>query len=235
MAGDVRQTVLDNCSYGLYIVTSHLDGRLNGQISDALMQVTAVPPRVAVSINKNELTHEFITKSRVFAVSILSKSADVRFIGLFGFRTGRDIDKLSQVQHKIGKTGCPLVTEHAVSVFEAQVRETVDLETHTAFIGDVLRGEIIEDTEVLTYAYYISEMKGKVSKHSPSYHRVIKPPAETMSGPGKYICNVCGYVYDPAVGDPDNGISPGNAFNDLPDKWVCPICGVGKNEFVKKQ
>lgn len=47
----------------------------------------------------------------------------------------------------------------------------------------------------------------------------------------KYICDTCGYVYDPEVGDPDNGIQPGTAFEDLPEDWVCPLCGVGKDEF----
>jgi rubredoxin len=47
----------------------------------------------------------------------------------------------------------------------------------------------------------------------------------------KYICSVCDYVYDPEVGDPDNGIEPGTAFADLPDDWVCPECGVEKEEF----
>ena len=49
----------------------------------------------------------------------------------------------------------------------------------------------------------------------------------------KYICDPCGYVYDPEVGDPDNGIAPGTAFEDLPEDWVCPICGVGKEDFSK--
>ena len=47
----------------------------------------------------------------------------------------------------------------------------------------------------------------------------------------KYVCDVCGWVYDPAVGDPENGIEPGTAFEDIPDDWVCPLCGVGKDEF----
>ena len=47
----------------------------------------------------------------------------------------------------------------------------------------------------------------------------------------RYACNACGYVYDPEAGDPDNGIEPGTAFADLPDDWVCPECGVGKDEF----
>ncbi len=50
----------------------------------------------------------------------------------------------------------------------------------------------------------------------------------------KYVCDACGYVYDPAVVDPDNGIAPGTAFNDLPEDWVCPVCGVGKDMFSEE-
>ncbi len=47
----------------------------------------------------------------------------------------------------------------------------------------------------------------------------------------KYKCLMCGYIYDPTVGDPDNGVAAGTAFEDLPDDWTCPECGVGKDEF----
>ena len=47
----------------------------------------------------------------------------------------------------------------------------------------------------------------------------------------KYICDICGYIYDPAVGDPDGGIAAGTAFEDIPEDWVCPVCGVGKDDF----
>ncbi len=50
----------------------------------------------------------------------------------------------------------------------------------------------------------------------------------------KYKCTVCGYIYDPAVGDPANNIAPGTAFEDLPDDWVCPVCGVGKEDFEEE-
>ena len=50
----------------------------------------------------------------------------------------------------------------------------------------------------------------------------------------KYVCGPCGYEYDPAEGDPDNGIAPGTAFEDLPEDWVCPICGMGKEEFEEE-
>ena len=56
---------------------------------------------------------------------------------------------------------------------------------------------------------------------------------KTIMNMDKYVCDVCGYIYDPAVGDPDNGIEPGTAIEDLPEDWLCPLCGVGKDEFSK--
>lgn len=50
----------------------------------------------------------------------------------------------------------------------------------------------------------------------------------------KYVCQPCGYVYDPENGDPDGGIAPGTVFEDLPDDWLCPICGMGKEVFAKE-
>jgi rubredoxin len=50
----------------------------------------------------------------------------------------------------------------------------------------------------------------------------------------KWICEVCGYVYDPAEGDPDNNVSPGTKFEDLPDDWVCPVCGAAKENFARE-
>ncbi len=62
---------------------------------------------------------------------------------------------------------------------------------------------------------------------------VLVRTLKTIMNMDKYVCDVCGYIYDPAVGDPDNGIEPGTAFEDLPEDWLCPLCGVGKDEFSK--
>jgi rubredoxin len=50
----------------------------------------------------------------------------------------------------------------------------------------------------------------------------------------RYVCSVCGYVYDPANGDPDNGVAPGTKFQDIPDAWTCPVCGADKSQFEKE-
>jgi len=164
-----QQHFLDKCSYGLYVITSCDGEKLNGQISDALIQVTATPARVAVSICTFEYTHEMIIKSKVFGVSVLSTSADLKFIGNFGFRSGRDFDKFKDVKYQFGTLGCPLLLENTTAHFEVKVIKTIDLGTHTLFIGDVQDGKIVKDTDVLTYCFYKEHLKGKPHKNSPSY------------------------------------------------------------------
>ena len=71
-------------------------------------------------------------------------------------------------------------------------------------------------------------MFGKISQ---TRTRKVSNGGEMME---KYVCQPCGYVYDPENGDPDGGIAPGTAFEDLPDDWLCPICGMGKEVFAKE-
>jgi flavin reductase (DIM6/NTAB) family NADH-FMN oxidoreductase RutF/rubredoxin len=221
-------------TYGLYIVTSRDGDRVNGQLANAICQVTAEPPKMVVAIHKNNLTHELITKSRIVGISHLEEETPMAFIRLFGFKSGRDVDKMSQVKWERGETGVPIVTEHAVNFVEGRVVDEFDVGTHTLFIVEAVRARVIKEAAALTYAYYRIK-GGKTSKNAPTY----RAPAETsISGEErsggkmkKYVCNVCGYVYDPAEGDPDQGVDPGTAFEDLPDDWVCPECGAGKDDF----
>jgi ferric-chelate reductase [NAD(P)H] len=169
MNPELDRKVFRDLSYGLYIVTSRDEDRLNGQIVNTVIQVTSDPPRVAVIINKKNLTHELISKSRVFAVSVLEESAPMTFFGPFGFRSGRDIDKLAKVGFREGVTGCPMVTEHALSVLEAEVFDQIDLGTHTVFIGDVVNSEVLKAGQPLTYRYYHEVLKGKSPPNAPTH------------------------------------------------------------------
>jgi len=172
MSPEFDRRAFRDLSYGLYIVTS-LDGdRLNGQIVNTVIQVTSEPARVAVIINKKNLTHEFISKSGLFGVSVLDESSPMTFLGLFGFRSGREVDKLSQVLHKIGVTGCPLVLEHTLSVLEAKVIDQIDLGTHTIFIADTMNAEVLKEGRPLTYRYYQEFLKGKAPATAPTYNPV---------------------------------------------------------------
>ncbi len=169
MCADVDRKAFENLSYGLYIVTSRDENRLNGQIVNTVIQVTSEPPRVAVIINKKNLTHQYLSKSKLFAVSILEESAPMTFFGPFGFRSGRDYDKLSRVQFKEGSTGCPLVTQNCLSILETKIIDEIDVGTHTVFIGNVVSSEVLKEGAPLTYRFYRENLKGRSSQNSPTY------------------------------------------------------------------
>jgi len=226
---------LHKISYGLYIVSSKKGDKFNGQIANTVFQTTAEPPMVAICINKKNLTHEFIQKSKVFTISILSKETPMKFIGLFGFRSGRDLDKFKDVNYKSSATGVPIVLDNTIGYLECEVISSMDAKSHTLFLGKVLNAEIINGREPMTYAYY-HEVKGGVSpKTAPTYIKKekIKEKLKKEERMEKYECLVCGYIYDPEKGDPDSGVEPGTPFEKLPDDWVCPECGAGKDEFEK--
>jgi flavin reductase (DIM6/NTAB) family NADH-FMN oxidoreductase RutF/rubredoxin len=224
-------------SYGLYIVCSKNKEKTNGQIANALFQVTSEPPTIAVSINKQNLTHEFITNSNVFTVSILDKNTPLTLIGTFGFKSGKDIDKFKNIKYKLGTTQAPIVLENTLGYLEAQVIKTIDVGTHTIFIGKITEAELLTEEPVMTYEYY-HEVKGGYSpKTAPTYYSDIDKKKENKKENvkmDKYVCSVCGYIYDPDKGDPESGIAAGTAFEDLPNDWVCPICGAGKDAFEKQ-
>ncbi len=98
--------------YGVYIISSKKDDKINGQIANVAFQITSEPPTIAISINKQNLTHEFIEMSKVFSLSILSIEATMALIGRFGFKSGREIDKFKDTTHRIGVTGAPIVLEN---------------------------------------------------------------------------------------------------------------------------
>lgn len=222
---------LQKIGYGMYVIGAAKDGKLNAQIANTVFQITSEPPTIAVSINKKNLTHEYITASRAFSASVLCQSTPLSFIGRFGFKSGREIDKLEGVGYRLGVTGSPIVTDYAASCMETKVTTQVDMGTHTVFIGEVVDAEVLRDEVCMTYEYYHEVKRGSTPKTAPSY--VAEKEEKKEVGMAKYRCLVCGYIYEPEHGDPDNGVKPGTAFEDLPDDWVCPVCGADKSQFEK--
>lgn len=170
-------TALCDVSYGLYIVSSHDGEQLNGQLTNTVFQVTAEPPRMAAAVNKKNLTHEYISKSGCFTISAVSQDAPMTFIGLFGFRTGRDINKFEKVKYRLCPCGAPIVLEHTVSALEIKVTQSVDIGSHTLFIGEVSCGHMLSDGKPMTYDYYHTVLKGKTPRNATTYM-----PPETAQG-----------------------------------------------------
>ncbi len=160
---------LHKLSYGLYVVTSKKNDRLNGQIANAVIQVTSEPPTIAASINRSNLTWEYIKSSRVFAVSVLCEDTPMVFIGRFGFRSGRDANKFEGIDYRIGETGAPIVLENAVAFMEVRVTQEIDAGTHTIFVGELVDADVISDKTCLTYEHYHQIKGGKTPKAAATY------------------------------------------------------------------
>ena len=156
-------------SYGMYIVGSHKGEKLNGQTANTVFQITSEPPTVAVSINKQNLTHEYIKSSKVFSASVLNQATPLPFIGGFGFKSGKDTDKLKGVNYKIGITGSPIFLDNTTAYLEVEVLQDLDVGTHTIFIGKVVAAEILNEDPCMTYEYYHQVKRGTTPKTAPSY------------------------------------------------------------------
>jgi len=224
---------LSKVTYGMYIVSGRKGEKFNGQIVNTVIQVTAQPCQVALVVNKKNLTHDYIQSGKAFSISILSQSAPLEFIGRFGFKSGREVDKFKLTKHQVGAGGVPIVTEWAIGYIECQLVDSVDTGTHTIFIGLVTGAEVKSDEPPMTYAYYHDVKRGKTHQNAPTF---VKEGAGKEAGTmDSYRCTICNYVYDPAKGDPDSNVKPGTPFEALPGDWVCPVCGAGKDKFVKEE
>jgi len=222
--------------YGMYIVSSKKDSKFNGQIANTVFQLTSEPPTIAISINKKNLTYEYINASDVFTVSIINKEVPMEFIGTFGFKSGREIDKFKDVKYKVGMTGAPVVLENTAAYLEAEVINSLDCGTHMVFVGKVVDAEIINETEPMTYDYYHEVKRGKAPSTAPTYIKETKEASKPNTVKSEmYKCTVCDYIYNPEKGDPNAGIKPGTPFSELPDDWVCPVCGQDKSVFEKME
>jgi flavin reductase (DIM6/NTAB) family NADH-FMN oxidoreductase RutF/rubredoxin len=224
-------------TYGLYIISSATDTKRNGYVSNTVFQVTAEPPQFAIACSKNNLTTSIIEQSRVFAISVLEKETSAEVIGIFGYKSGNEIDKFSNVRFKTGITGAPILLDNAIAYFECEVVQVLDVGSHLLFIGKVMDDELLSaDAEPLTYAWYREVRKGKAPKNAPTYIDPEKLKKQnSFPGATEYYCTACGYIYNPEEGDPKARIAPGTPFADLPDTWDCPVCGAEKSDFAERE
>ena len=213
----MNKKVFRNLSYGVYVVST-LDGtRPTGCTANSVMQITSEPASIAISINHDNYTNGCIARTGTFAVSILSEDSDPGLIGTFGFQSGKDVDKFDGTAHTI-RDGMP-VLDDCCGYIVCRVIDKMETSTHTVFLGEVTDGDVLETAPAMTYAYYHNVIKGKSPKNAPTY----LPEEEETDPSARWVCSVCGYVYDGEV-----------PFEELPEDYTCPVCRQPKSKFVRK-
>lgn len=232
-------------SYGLYLIASEYQGKKSGYIANTAFQVTSEPPQMAISCHKDNFSAQIILNSGAFSASVLKREVNMKIIGDFGFMSSTDINKFEGINYLKGPSGSPIVTDSAVAWFDCKVVKSIDLGSHYLIIGEVIDSDELSDEEPLTYQYYREKYKMFSPKNSPTYIEKSKLDAETSATSvtvevpehehifdgENYICQICGYTYNPEEGDPSIGIPPGTPFEKLPDDYKCPVCNASKEYF----
>ncbi len=234
-------------SYGLYIVSSVLEGTKAGYIANTVFQLTSTPPKLALSCHKENDTLRVILESGIFSVSVLKQDASTTLIGEFGFMSSSGFDKFAKVKTETMITGAPVVVDSCVAWFDCRVTDTLDCGSHMLIVGEVADSRLLLEDAPLTYAYYRDKYKLFSPRNSPTYIEKSKleeekpvpvteeekPQADFIDSDNDepYICEICGYIYRPEDGDPSADIPPGTPFSDLPEDYRCPLCNAGKEYF----
>lgn len=152
---------------GLSIVSARMGDRLNGLVVHTAVQVHVGFPAVIVAIQKDHLTHDFVHSSGAFTLSILEKDTPMTLIELFGFQSGREVDKFAHVEYDTGKSGLPYVVDHALACLEMHVMHTFDVGTMAIFVGRIMNTITLKEGEPLSLYHYHFVKKGAVPKTSP--------------------------------------------------------------------
>ena len=173
-------TALFNIGYGLYVVTSNDGKKDNGLIVNTVTQVTNMPNRIAVTINKENYSHHVIKMSGKMNVNCLTVEAPFKVFETFGFVSGRNVDKFADCTPLRSDNGLVVLPRYINSFMSLKVEQYIDLDTHGMFICSVSEARVISDRETMTYTYYQNN---------------VKPKPETEGKKG-YVCKICGYVYE---------------------------------------
>lgn len=192
-------------SYGLYVLSVRENGKDNACVVNTVMQAALEPNTLCVCVNKANYTHDMLMRTKKLAVSVLNKNTDFELIKRFGFQSGRDADKFNEFgECERLPSGVLYVTKNTNAYISATTDKTIDLGSHTMFLGKISDAEVLNDVPSLTYEHYLNNIKPK--------------PEKAVTGKIVWRCKICGYEYD---------------GEELPPDYVCPLCKHPASDFEK--
>ncbi|MFI3313574.1 MAG: flavin reductase, partial [Eubacteriales bacterium] len=201
----IEPNAMFKLSYGLFVLTAKDGDKDNGCIINTVTQLTDTPKRLTIAVNKANHTHDMIVKTGEFNVSVLTEEAPFKIFQHFGFSSGRDTDKFADFSHwDRDENGIAYINKYTNSHISCKVINTLEFETHTLFIADIVEARVLSNVPSITYAYYFANTKPKP-----------QPPEGNKVG---HVCKICGWVYE---------------GENLPADIICPLCKHGAADFEK--
>ncbi|MCI7326235.1 flavin reductase [Hornefia butyriciproducens] len=166
-------------TYGLFVLSAKDGEKDNACIINTALQVTSNPLQVSVTVNKANFTHDMIMKTGEFNLSVLSQDTPFEVFQHFGMQSGRDVNKFEGDVLRTDN-GIAYIGGVSNAVISVKVNKTLDVGTHTIFVGEVTEEHVLSDVPSVTYQYYFDHIKPK-------------PEATKKKG---FVCKICGYVYE---------------------------------------
>ena len=206
----MEKSPLQNFTYGLFFVTAKYRKKDSGCVTNTAIQVTSQPEQISIALNNASFTNEMIKQSEMFNVSVMNQNVDFELIKRFGFQTGRNIEKFENFKGmERSKNGIYYIKEGTNSFISVKTTETIDIGTHTMFVGKTTEMEILNNIKSATYEFYQNHIKPKPELKSSGN----KSDKNTV-----WRCSICGYEYE---------------GEELPENFVCPVCGHTAEVFEK--
>ena len=206
----MNRKAFSRINYGLFIVGAELDGKPQGCIVNSLHQVTSsMPFKFSLTVNKSNETFKAIEAKGSFAATVLAKDTPKDLVNLFGYKSGRVVNKFDGFDVERDGAGNPYVKDHALARFSFKVVEKLDLGTYMLYIAETTEAEVLGEGPALT----VDDFKNDGGSTPPTATVV-----RTLEGNEGWRCTICGYVAEKET---------------LPDGYQCPICRANKDKFVK--
>lgn len=165
----MNKDIFDKCTYGMYAVNSYFENKINSQIANSFFQITSEPAIFALSINKNNLTHDFILNSKRVSVSILSEKTPLDFIMNLGFRSLKKFPDKVKKEWGIIQDDYFILKENCVGSILGEIIDSKEFSTHRVFFVKIKDTILFNDEKVLNYLEYKKLKKGMTPDTAPTY------------------------------------------------------------------
>lgn len=206
----MNRKAFNRINYGLFILSAAGESQPQGCIVNSLHQITSsMPPKFSLTVNKSNETYKAIQATGVFSATVLAKDSPKEFVDLFGYKSGRVVNKFEGFEVQTDGNGSPYIKDHAIARFAFKVVDQLDLGSFVLFIAQATEAEVLGEGPALT----LDDYRG-TGGSTPATATVVRTLEEATA----WKCTVCGFI----------------AYKDeLPDGYQCPLCRAGKDKFVK--
>jgi len=222
----IDKTALYSLSNGVYLFTMKDGDRYIGRAIDAVTQVSSNPKIISISLAKTGYTVNFAIKGACFAMTTLAADAPMNVIEAFGYQSSETVDKFVGFSVETDEAGVPYVTDGALAEISCVIDDVFEIGDHMLLIASVTEAHTFSSAEPMTYAHFRT-LKAAAKKpatdantgaNATQASAPADSPSQAMSGKTAWRCMICGYVIE---------------MDELPDDFVCPMCGMGKEMFER--